>query len=222
MESKIQHPPTTQPLSPLLVGVAMFLFFPLGLYLLWRHPTLGKNGKWWAAGIAWGVAVMFMASREENSPKTTAEAEITAVEPTGSRTSAPVARKKRKPPAIKDVPKDAKSQDAYKAGWEQGVSLAFDILDDIDSRANGQSAKAYLKAHPDAGASLEEQRMSIIHQFGQANKDKVRAYSSVTSRGVAANLADHPEIVQAEYAVNFAMGKQGGFLAVINPLLFDK
>jgi len=95
MESKIQHPPTTQPLSPRLVGVAMFLFFPLGFYLLWRHPTLGKNGKWWAAGIAWGVAVMFMASREENSPKTTAEAEIRAVETTGSRTSAPVASMRR-------------------------------------------------------------------------------------------------------------------------------
>lgn len=54
-----------KPLAPMLVGLAMFLFFPLGLYLLWSHPTLGKNAKWWGAGIVWGLMVMVMASREE-------------------------------------------------------------------------------------------------------------------------------------------------------------
>lgn len=52
-------------LAPVLVGLAIWLFFPLGLFLLWRHPTLGKNGKWWAAGIAWACLLVVMGSRAE-------------------------------------------------------------------------------------------------------------------------------------------------------------
>lgn len=52
-------------LAPIWVGLAIWLFFPLGLFLLWRHPNLGKNGKWWAAGIAWACFIMLMASRAE-------------------------------------------------------------------------------------------------------------------------------------------------------------
>jgi hypothetical protein len=54
-----------EPLASIWVGLAIWLFFPLGLFLLWRHPTLGKNGKWWAAGIAWACFVMFIGSRAE-------------------------------------------------------------------------------------------------------------------------------------------------------------
>lgn len=52
-------------LAPVLVGLAIWLFFPLGLFLLWRHPTLGRNGKWWAAGIAWACFLVLMGSRAE-------------------------------------------------------------------------------------------------------------------------------------------------------------
>lgn len=61
------RPRTPQPatVSPLLVGLAIWLFFPLGFFLLWRHPTLGKNGKWWAAGLAWACFIMIVGSRAE-------------------------------------------------------------------------------------------------------------------------------------------------------------
>jgi hypothetical protein len=39
--------------SPLWVAVAIAVFFPYGLYLLWNHPTLGKKTVWWAGAIAY-------------------------------------------------------------------------------------------------------------------------------------------------------------------------
>lgn len=56
-----------EPLAPIWVGLAIWLFFPLGLFLLWKHPTLGKNGKWWAAGIAWACFLVFMSRNDEPS-----------------------------------------------------------------------------------------------------------------------------------------------------------
>jgi hypothetical protein len=56
---------TNKPLDPVLVGWAMFLFFPLGLYLLWRHPTLGRNAKWWASGIAWACVLLMFSGRDK-------------------------------------------------------------------------------------------------------------------------------------------------------------
>lgn len=43
--------------APLVVGLAIFLFFPVGLYLLWRHHVLGRNRTWWWAGGTWGLLV---------------------------------------------------------------------------------------------------------------------------------------------------------------------
>lgn len=91
--------PTKQPLAPIWVGLAIWLFFPLGLFLLWRHPTLGKNGKWWVAGIAWAGFIMFMGSRAEkdgppkiHSPPVeqseTAEASDDSGQPSGKSFSA--------------------------------------------------------------------------------------------------------------------------------------
>lgn len=48
-----------KPLAPIWVGVAILVFFPLGLYLLWRHPTLGKSTGWWAGGILWSVLWLY-------------------------------------------------------------------------------------------------------------------------------------------------------------------
>lgn len=86
-------------LAPILVGLAIGLFLPLGLFLLWRHPTLGKNGKWWAAGIAWACFLVLMGSRAEkdgpaepNSPPGTqgsgAEASDDSGQPAGKSFSA--------------------------------------------------------------------------------------------------------------------------------------
>ena len=40
---------------PFIVGMSIFLVFPIGLYLLSKHPLLGRNWRWWSAGTAWSV-----------------------------------------------------------------------------------------------------------------------------------------------------------------------
>lgn len=49
------------PLYPPVIGLAIFVFFPVGLYLLWKHPTLGRDRRWWWAGGAWGFLVLLAA-----------------------------------------------------------------------------------------------------------------------------------------------------------------
>lgn len=74
MSSAFTLPSPNKPLAPIWVGLAIFVFFPLGLFLLWRHPTLGRNGKWWAAGLAWSVLYLIgNANRPANddTPRTT-------------------------------------------------------------------------------------------------------------------------------------------------------
>jgi hypothetical protein len=52
---------TKPPLSTQVVGLAMFLFFPVGLYLLWKHPVLGRNKTWWWVGGVWSFLVLMAA-----------------------------------------------------------------------------------------------------------------------------------------------------------------
>ncbi len=65
MPTDTQSHPTKKPLNPIAVGAAIWLFFPLGFYLLWRHPTLSRNAKWWLAGLAWASLVVFVGSKSE-------------------------------------------------------------------------------------------------------------------------------------------------------------
>jgi hypothetical protein len=43
------------PWPALWVGLAIFIFPPFGLYVLWRHPVLCGNKKWWGGACAWTV-----------------------------------------------------------------------------------------------------------------------------------------------------------------------
>lgn len=44
--------------SPLVIALAIFLLFPLGLYLLWKHPALGRSRVWWGVGGIWSLLVL--------------------------------------------------------------------------------------------------------------------------------------------------------------------
>lgn len=52
------HAAETQGLHPFLVGLALCLFFPLGFFLLARHPVLKHKKAWWAGGAAWALLVL--------------------------------------------------------------------------------------------------------------------------------------------------------------------
>jgi len=51
----------TQGIAAWKVAVAIWVFFPYGLYLLWNHPELSKNKWWWRCGIAYAVVALVVA-----------------------------------------------------------------------------------------------------------------------------------------------------------------
>lgn len=44
---------------PVTVGVALWLFLPVGLVLLWLNPSLRKDRRWWAAVAVWGLYLLW-------------------------------------------------------------------------------------------------------------------------------------------------------------------
>lgn len=212
-----------KPIAPMLVGLAMFLFFPLGLYLLWKHPILGRNAKWWASGIAWAcMVVLFSGRAEKEQSSQPSEAEKTQVA-TSSSSQKSQKRSNRKPPQIK-ISLDKKApelQDAYKEGFDAGIALAYERLDEIDAKAGRTNAKQYINAHPEVSAALEEQRTTMWKQIGDSAANLGGTLADLASRGVAKNLNKHPAVVEADRSYHFILGKSHAFDEVISPLLKD-
>lgn len=47
------NPVGNAPLAPVWVGVALLFLPPIGLFLLWKQPTLRTRTMWWKAAYAW-------------------------------------------------------------------------------------------------------------------------------------------------------------------------
>lgn len=45
---------------PVTVGVAIWLFIPVGIVLLLMNPTLRKDRRWWAGAVAWGLYLLWV------------------------------------------------------------------------------------------------------------------------------------------------------------------
>jgi len=208
-----------EPLAPIWVGLVIWLFFPLGLFLLWRHPTLGKNGKWWAAGIAWACFLVFMGSRaEKEDPESPVPNNQTAEAADGD--SPNVKRKSRKLPPI-SLPGNKRIQEAYREGFEEGASLGFDWLEEVEAQASGRDVKAYLRENPLAKAEAQEQSMVLVKQMAAAADAAIRIHTNLVERGISIG-SEHPDADAAEKRQGFAMGKSAGFNAVTAPLLIGK
>ena len=57
-------------MQPWKVAAAIFLFFPLGLYLLLKHPTLRRNRLWWGIALAYSAFVAANALTDKSAPET--------------------------------------------------------------------------------------------------------------------------------------------------------
>lgn len=57
-------------MQPWKVAVAIFLFFPLGLYLLLKHPTLRHNRVWWGVALTYSAFVATNALMDQRVPDT--------------------------------------------------------------------------------------------------------------------------------------------------------
>lgn len=57
---------------PAAIGVLSVLFFPVGLWLVWTHPTWSKQSKWLWTGAIGLLLLVSMGSRDDKSPVNTA------------------------------------------------------------------------------------------------------------------------------------------------------
>jgi len=53
-------------LDPFLVGLAIFFVAPWGLYLLWRHPVLKHQTKWWVTACGWILFLLIVGIFDED------------------------------------------------------------------------------------------------------------------------------------------------------------
>ncbi|MDB5350090.1 MAG: hypothetical protein JWN86_1337 [Planctomycetota bacterium] len=83
-------------MRPKWVGLAILACSPVGLYLLWRHPTLGRDRKWWGIGGAWSLVVLVMMARGDHGKRTTGDQQVVTVDSSTSHSlTAPTAGGKR-------------------------------------------------------------------------------------------------------------------------------
>jgi hypothetical protein len=69
---------------PVTVGIALWLFVPIGLVLLWLNPALRRDRRWWAAAAVWGLYLLWagklplVGSRNQTSKSETSVASLDA------------------------------------------------------------------------------------------------------------------------------------------------
>jgi hypothetical protein len=73
MSDEAANASSQEGLAPVWVGLAILVFFPLGLFLLWRHPTLRHNKTWWAVGTGWAILYLVANANRPSSTSETAE-----------------------------------------------------------------------------------------------------------------------------------------------------
>jgi len=54
---------------PVTVGIAIWLFVPVGLVLLWLNPVLRRDRRWWAAAAAWGLYLLWVGRFPVGAPR---------------------------------------------------------------------------------------------------------------------------------------------------------
>jgi uncharacterized tellurite resistance protein B-like protein len=53
--------------EPWKVALAIALLFPLGLYWLWKHPTLSKSKTWWGGAVAYVALVSLLGGSRDKT-----------------------------------------------------------------------------------------------------------------------------------------------------------
>jgi hypothetical protein len=92
-------------IPPIVVGLAIVFLMPVGLYLLWTHPTLGSNRRWWTAACSLLLLILAMGLFSKN--------------PYGSNSPRRSAESQSSSSASSKVDKNS-----YQSGFNRGVEIA--------------------------------------------------------------------------------------------------
>jgi hypothetical protein len=91
--------------NPLWVGLAIFFFFPAGLYLLWKHPTLSRNKTWWWVGGVWSVLFVLAAANGDKDKKPATDTEAIAADEEQNKPTPNITRTSTPPSGYKSEPR---------------------------------------------------------------------------------------------------------------------
>lgn len=172
-------------IKPLYVGLAIFLFFPVGLFLLWKHPRLSRNRAWWWGGGIWSfIYLMAMLNGDKNN-------QPSAASPTVSRSAQaspaevapkPIAHeqatsRKEEPTAQESISLVEKSKEVKKykvsKGWVRSVAIELPETYDV-----GLEFKDF--NYNDASGQLEFTAVWNSHR----SQEPMRRWEAFDSEGV--------------------------------------
>jgi hypothetical protein len=121
-----QDPQQKQPLPPLLVGIAIALLPPLGIYLLWNHPVLKTSSAWRKGAYAWGGLWLlfqignFFSGPDEKKPNPANSASTSNAPSSAAKRAAGGGRKNDTAPV---APPERSGQ--YKRAWDMAVGVGL-------------------------------------------------------------------------------------------------
>jgi hypothetical protein len=135
-------------IPPVVVGVAMAIMPPLGFFLLWNHPTLGTNRKWWTAASVYLVFLLFIGKpvRTANERRPTGQATATSNTSTGE---------------------DETDDDRFQQGYQWAASVMRQAANAPMSRKRAIMSQLSLENNP----SLQNKGPSYLRGIGEAMTD---------------------------------------------------
>jgi len=176
-------------IKPLYVGLAIFFFFPVGLFLLWKHPSLSRNKTWWWVGGVWSALIVLAAANGDKDKKTT-DAQ-TGIATNNDQESSPT-------PATDDGQK--------RKAWEAITDHCTEGLKELGEDPSRKEREAYMKEV----IALEKQFMEIPFDGTKHPDDarqmligydflvKFRGLNGITGR-LMEPLSEHMEKMRKQY-----------------------
>jgi hypothetical protein len=192
-------------MNPLWVGLAILFFFPVGLFLLWRHPTLSRNKTWWWVGGIWSFLVLVAGMSDDKEKKPTADTPVVIQAPADSR--------------IEDNKNKKSSRDETAVADTVGAAGDKVSISPESGSTNHNKLLAWKKPSRDETAVADTvgaagDKVSISPESGSTNHNKLLAWTKLIGRLTNSQLGDDPSRKQREAYMKEVMDLVKGFEAI--------
>jgi len=141
---------------PITVGVAIWLFIPVGIVLMLMNPKLRKDRRWWAGAAAWGVCLLWLGrSQEVSTPSDEPAASQSAnkkpetTQPSSEQSVTQAEHNKRGPASPSPTPTTVKESPVTRPKQQRGDrrndgdAALLSILQQYDDKAGGRAVELY-------------------------------------------------------------------------------